>query len=66
VPHDHAFDGAEDVYAVIRGAGTAVIDAEEIPLAPGEFIAVRPASRRYVRAGDVGLVFIAICAPPHP
>jgi mannose-6-phosphate isomerase-like protein (cupin superfamily) len=26
VPHDHTADGAEDVYAVIEGAGAVVID----------------------------------------
>jgi uncharacterized cupin superfamily protein len=62
VPHDHAADGAEDVYAVVRGSGTAVVDGEEVALAPGEFIAVQPESVRYVRAGDDGLVFIAVCA----
>lgn len=62
VAHDHATDGAEDVYAVIRGAGTAVIDGEEIALVPGEFIAIQPESVRYVRGGADGLVFIAVCA----
>jgi uncharacterized cupin superfamily protein len=63
VAHDHAGDGVEDVYAVIRGSGTAVVDGEEVPLAPGEFIAIQPASVRQVRAGSGGLIFIAVCAP---
>jgi quercetin dioxygenase-like cupin family protein len=62
VAHDHASDGVEDVYAVIGGAGSAVIDGEEVALVPGEFIAVPPESVRYVRAGAHGLVFIAVCA----
>jgi quercetin dioxygenase-like cupin family protein len=62
VAHDHAADGAEDVYAVIRGTGAAVIDGEEVALAPGEFIAVQPQSVRYVRAGADGIVYIAVCA----
>jgi len=66
VAHDHASDGAEDVYAVIRGNGTAIIDGEEVPLVPGEFIAVQPASVRHVRAGTAGLTFIAVCASPRP
>jgi quercetin dioxygenase-like cupin family protein len=63
VPHDHATDSAEDVYAVISGAGTAVVDGEEVPLAPGEFITFQAAAVRHVRAGSDGLVFIAVCAP---
>ena len=66
VAHDHATDGAEDVYAVIRGTGTAIVDGEEVPLVPGEFIAVQPASVRHVRAGSGGLVFIAVCASSRP
>jgi mannose-6-phosphate isomerase-like protein (cupin superfamily) len=50
------------VYAIIRGHGTVVVDAEEVPVGPGQFIAVTPDSMRHVRAGDDGLVFIAVCA----
>ncbi len=63
VPHDHHDDGAEDAYAVIRGTGVVVVDDHEVPLGPGDFIAVTPESTRHVRADDGGLVFIAMCAP---
>lgn len=63
VRHDHADDRAEDVYAVIRGSGAVVVDGDEVPLRPGMFVAVTPASSRFVRAGSDGLVYIAICAP---
>jgi uncharacterized cupin superfamily protein len=61
VPHDHSDDGAEDVYAAIRGSGVVVVDGEEIAIAPGTFVAVTPESTRHVRAGENGLVLIAIC-----
>jgi len=61
VAHDHVDDGAEDVYAVIRGSGVVVVDGAEVPLAPGTFVAATPDSTRHVRAGPEGLVFIAIC-----
>jgi uncharacterized cupin superfamily protein len=61
VPHDHADDGAEDVYAVIRGTGVVVVDGEEVAIGPGAFVAVAAESTRHVRAGEDGLVFIAIC-----
>jgi mannose-6-phosphate isomerase-like protein (cupin superfamily) len=63
-PHGHREDRAEDVYAAIHGTGTVIVDGEEVPLGPGRFIAVTPDSARHVRAGDDGLVFIAVCAPP--
>jgi uncharacterized cupin superfamily protein len=65
VAHDHAGDGAEDVYAAIRGSGVVVVDGEEVSFAPGEFVAVRPGATRQVRASVDGLVFIAVCAPLH-
>jgi mannose-6-phosphate isomerase-like protein (cupin superfamily) len=52
------------VYAAIHGTGTVIVDGEEVPLGPGRFIAVTPDSARHVRAGDDGLVLIAVCAPP--
>jgi uncharacterized cupin superfamily protein len=63
VRHDHRSDGAEDVYAVLSGDGVVVVDGEEVPVRPGTFIAVKPDSMRHVRAGNLGLVFIAVCAP---
>ena len=66
VAHDHATDGAEDAYAVIRGSGVVVVDGTEVSLASGEFIAVRPEAVRHVRAGPDGLAFIAVCAPAYP
>lgn len=45
VRHDHLKDGAEDVYAVIKGTGTVVVAGREIPVGPGQFIAVTPSPR---------------------
>jgi len=64
VPHDHRSDGAEDMYAFVRGIGVVVVDGEEVPVNPGQFIAVTPESTRHVHAGESGLVFIAVCATP--
>lgn len=63
VAHDHAADRAEDVYAIVRGGGTVLVDGEAVPALPGAFIAVAPDSTRRVCAGDDGLVYIAVCAP---
>jgi mannose-6-phosphate isomerase-like protein (cupin superfamily) len=60
--HDHPDDGAEDVYAIVHGTGSVVVDGQEVPVRPGQFVAVTPDSARQVRAGDSGLVFIAVCA----
>ena len=62
VRHDHRDDGAEDAYAILRGEGVVVVDDQEVVVASGDFIAVTPDATRYVRAGEDGLVFIAVCA----
>jgi uncharacterized cupin superfamily protein len=64
VPHDHVDDHAEDAYAVLRGHGWVIVDEEEIPVGPGQFVAVTVESARFLRAGPEGLVFIAVCAAP--
>lgn len=61
VRHDHADDHVEDVYAIVRGAGWVLIDDEPVPVGPGQFVAVTMKSSRQVRAGEAGLVFIALC-----
>jgi uncharacterized cupin superfamily protein len=61
VAHDHAADGAEDVYAVIRGSGVVLVDGEQVAVRPGMFVAVDRDSTRQVRAGPDGLTFIAVC-----
>ena len=63
VCHDHTADGAEDASAVLHGSGVVVVDDREVPVGPGDFIAVTPGSTRYFRAGADGLIFIAMCAP---
>jgi uncharacterized cupin superfamily protein len=61
VAHDHGEDGAEDVYAILGGAGVVLVDGTEVAVQPGMFIAVDRDSTRQVRAGPDGLVFIAVC-----
>ena len=61
VAHDHREDGAEDVYAVLRGSGVVIVDSTEVPVQPGMFIAVDRGSTRQVRAGPDGVTYIAVC-----
>lgn len=62
VAHDHREDRAEDAYAIVAGHGWLVVDADETPVEPGQFIAVTVESSRYLRAGPEGMTVIAVCA----
>jgi uncharacterized cupin superfamily protein len=66
VAHDHRDDGAEDAYAIVDGNGWVVVDGEETPVAPGQFIGVAVESVRHLRAGPGGMTFIAVCAALAP
>jgi mannose-6-phosphate isomerase-like protein (cupin superfamily) len=61
--HDHAGEGMEEVYFVVRGGGTMRIDGEDVELRPGRFIRVDPDSTRVPTAGDEGLEFVTFGAP---
>jgi quercetin dioxygenase-like cupin family protein len=58
--HDHVGNVEEEVYAVIGGSGTLLVDGEEIALRPGHFVFCSPDARRQMRAGPDGLTWIGI------
>jgi quercetin dioxygenase-like cupin family protein len=58
--HDHVGNGEEEVYAVVGGGGTLLVDGEEISLRPGHFVFCSPDARRQMRAGAEGLTWIGI------
>jgi len=62
--HDHAHDGQEEVYVVLRGSGTFHVDGERVPAGPGTMLRVEPGSRRRLEVGADGVRLLAIgCAP---
>jgi mannose-6-phosphate isomerase-like protein (cupin superfamily) len=61
--HDHAEEGQEEVYFVVRGSGRMLVDGEEVDLRPGRFIRVDPPVTRLPIAGEDGLEFIAFGSP---
>jgi mannose-6-phosphate isomerase-like protein (cupin superfamily) len=62
--HDHAKDGQEEVYVVLRGSGTLKAEAEETPLTVGTLVRVGPGQQRKLLPGPDGLVVLAIGATP--
>lgn len=62
--HDHSADGQEEVYFVVRGAATLVVDGAEHALATGTFARVPAASRRKLLPGPEGVTLLALGATP--
>jgi mannose-6-phosphate isomerase-like protein (cupin superfamily) len=62
--HDHAEDGQEEVYVILEGGGTMIVDGDEVELRPGRYVLVGPESKRKILPGENGLKVIIVGAPP--
>ena len=62
--HDHAKDGQEEVYVIVRGSGTIRVDGTETELRPGVYVFLSPDARRQMVAGGEGLAWVGVgCRP---
>lgn len=62
--HDHAGDGQEEVYVILRGSAEWTVAGETLTLEAGDLLRVAPEARRTMRPGDGGVRFLAIgCVP---
>jgi quercetin dioxygenase-like cupin family protein len=62
--HDHAQEGQEEVYVVLRGSGEIAVDGERIAIDPGNMIRVGPRARRKLLAGADGMRVLALGGVP--
>ena len=62
--HEHAENGHEEVYFVLRGSGVMRVDGDEVELRPGRFVRVDAEAVRRPSAGPDGLDFVTVGAPP--
>lgn len=62
--HDHAEEGQEEVFAVLRGSGHMDIEGERVELNPKVLVRVGPAAKRKVYAGPDGLRMLVIGGVP--
>lgn len=61
VPFVHAHRENEEIYGILSGAGTAVIDGEKIPLIAGDWLFIAPAAKRqFFAAADSAIQYICI------
>jgi len=62
--HDHAEDGQEEVYLVLRGGGEIEIDGERFPLDPEHMVRVAAGTTRKVWPGPEGIRMVIIGGVP--
>jgi mannose-6-phosphate isomerase-like protein (cupin superfamily) len=62
--HDHAQDGQEEVYLVLRGSGEIEIEGERFPLDPETAVSIKSGVRRKLWPGPDGMRVIAIGGTP--
>ncbi len=62
--HDESATGQEEVYFVLEGDGTMAVDGDVVELRPNTYVFVPPGTMRQVRAGENGVSFICVGAPP--
>lgn len=61
VPFVHSHKSNEEIYAVLSGKGTAVIDGEKVELSAGDWLRISPAAKRQFFADEASPIsFICI------
>ncbi|MDZ7851020.1 MAG: cupin domain-containing protein [Halodesulfurarchaeum sp.] len=61
--HDHAEEGHEEVYLLMKGNATVTIDGEEVAMNEGDAVRVAPEATRQIRNGDSESTFVLAGAP---
>lgn len=66
VPFVHSHKQNEEIYAVLAGRGTAVLDGETVALTAGDWLRVSPAAKRqFSAAEDSPIQFLCIQVKEH-
>lgn len=61
VPFVHSHKQNEEIYGVLAGRGTAVIDGDSVALAAGDWVRIAPAAKRqFFAAPDEGITYLCI------
>jgi len=62
--HDHAADGQEEVYVVLKGRATIEAGGTIWPLEPGTLVRVGPTQKRKIHPGPEGVTILALGGVP--
>ena len=61
VPFVHSHKQNEEIYGILSGKGSVVLDGETIQLTAGDWLKVSPAAKRqFSAAADTGMTFVCI------
>ncbi|ELY98832.1 cupin [Natrialba chahannaoensis JCM 10990] len=62
-PHDHTDNDHEEVYVLIEGEATVVVDDDPVAMEAGDALWIPPESTRQIRNGDTESAFVLVSAP---
>ena len=66
VPFVHTHKQNEEIYGILSGKGSVVLDGETVQLTAGDWLKVSPAAKRqFSAAADTGMTFICIQVKEH-
>lgn len=66
VPFVHSHKQNEEIYGILSGKGSVVLDGETVPLTAGDWLKVSPAAKRqFSAAADTGMAFVCIQVKEH-
>lgn len=61
VPFVHSHKNNEEIYGIIAGKGTAIIDGDTVKITAGDWLKISPAAKRqFFAASDSGITYICI------
>lgn len=66
VPFVHSHKQNEEIYGILSGKGSVVLDGETVQLTAGDWLKVAPAAKRqFSAAGNSGMTFACIQVKEH-
>ena len=66
VPFVHSHKQNEEIYGILSGKGSVVLDGETVQLTAGDWLKVAPAAKRQFSAAvDYGMTFVCIQVNEH-
>ena len=61
VPFVHSHKQNEEIYGILSGKGSVILDGETVPLTASDWLKVSPAAKRqFSAAADTGMTFVCI------